>query len=248
MINWLLKKIIGTKNEREVKRLRKFVEKINQKEKELDELSNKELVSLSRELFYKVSQNEELKDQITKGRITEEVLLAFALVREAGKRTIGLRFFDVQLLGGLVLHEGKIAEMKTGEGKTLVATSAAYTNALTDRGVHVVTVNDYLARRDAQWMGPIYKFLGLEVGVINSDYSSYRVEWVDEELAQRAIEEDWRVWPKGYFEEILPSEMVNVSAKKAFFTKLAPCDRRSAYQAHITYGTNNEFGFDYLRD
>ena len=248
MLNWLLKKIVGTKNEREVKRLRKFVEKINQKEKELDELSNKELVSLSRELFYKVSQNEELKDQITKGKITEEVLLAFALVREAGKRTLGLRFFDVQLLGGLVLHEGKIAEMKTGEGKTLVATSAVYTNALTDRGVHVVTVNDYLARRDAQWMGPIYKFLGLEVGVINSDYSSYRVEWVDEELVQRAIEEDWRVWPKGYFEEILPSEMVNVSAKKAFFTKLEPCDRKSAYQAHITYGTNNEFGFDYLRD
>jgi preprotein translocase subunit SecA len=247
MIDWLLKKILGTKNEREVKRLRKFVEKINQKEKELDELSNRELVSLSRDLFYKVSQNEELKDQITKGKITEEVLLAFALVREAGKRTIGLRFFDVQLLGGLVLHEGKIAEMKTGEGKTLVATSSAYANALTDRGVHVVTVNDYLARRDAQWMGPIYKFLGLEVGVINSD-NSYRVEWVDEELVQRAIEEDWRVWPKGYFEEILPSEMVNVSAKKAFFTKLEPCDRRSAYQAHITYGTNNEFGFDYLRD
>jgi preprotein translocase subunit SecA len=248
MIDWLLKKIVGTKNEREVKRLRKFVEKINQKEKELDGLTNKELVSLSRELFHKVSQNEELKDQITKGRITEEVLLAFALVREAGKRTLGLRFFDVQLLGGLVLHEGKIAEMKTGEGKTLVATSSAYANALTDRGVHVVTVNDYLARRDAQWMGPIYRFLGLEVGVINSDYSSYRVEWVDEELAQRAIEEDWRVWSKGYFEEILPSEMVNVSAKKAFFTKLEPCDRRSAYQAHITYGTNNEFGFDYLRD
>jgi preprotein translocase subunit SecA len=248
MIDWLLKKIVGTKNEREVKRLRKFVEKINQKEKELDGLTNKELVSLSRDLFYKVSQNEELKDQITKGRINEEVILAFALVREAGKRTLGLRFFDVQLLGGLVLHEGKIAEMKTGEGKTLVATSSAYANALTDRGVHVVTVNDYLARRDAQWMGPIYKFLGLEVGVINSDYSSYRVEWVDEDLAQRAIEEDWRVWSKGYFEEILPSEMVNVSAKKAFFTKLEPCDRRSAYQAHITYGTNNEFGFDYLRD
>ena len=101
MINWLLKKIVGTKNEREVKRLRKFVEKINQKEKELDGLTNKELVSLSRDLFYKVSQNEELKDQITKGRITEEVLLAFALVREAGKRTLGLRFFDVQLWVGL---------------------------------------------------------------------------------------------------------------------------------------------------
>ncbi len=248
MIDWLLKQIIGTKNEREVKRLRKFVQKINQKEKELDELTNKDIVTISRELFQKISQEESLRDEISRGRITEEVILAFALVREAGKRTIGLRFFDVQLLGGLVLHEGKIAEMKTGEGKTLVATSAAYVNALTDRGVHVVTVNDYLARRDAQWMGPIYKFLGLEVGVINSDYSSYRVEWVDEELFKRALEEDLRVWPKGYFEEILPSEKINVEAKKAFFTKLVPCDRRSAYQAHITYGTNNEFGFDYLRD
>jgi len=248
MIEWLLKQIIGTKNEREVKRLRKFVQKINQKEKELDELSNKDIVALSRDLFQKISQDESLKDEISKGRLTEEVILAFALVREVGKRTIGLRFFDVQLIGGLVLHEGKIAEMKTGEGKTLVATSAAYVNALTDRGVHVVTVNDYLARRDAQWMGPIYKFLGLEVGVINSDYSSYRVEWVDEELFQKTIEEDLRVWPKGYFDEILPSEKINVEAKKAFFTKLVPCDRKSAYQAHITYGTNNEFGFDYLRD
>ena len=248
MIEWLLKQIIGTKNEREVKRLRKFVQKINQKEKELEELSNKDIVALSRDLFQKISQDESLKDEISKGRLTEEVILAFALVREVGKRTIGLRFFDVQLIGGLVLHEGKIAEMKTGEGKTLVATSAAYVNALTDRGVHVVTVNDYLARRDAQWMGPIYKFLGLEVGVINSDYSSYRVEWVDEELFQKTIEEDLRVWPKGYFDEILPSEKINVEAKKAFFTKLVPCDRKSAYQAHITYGTNNEFGFDYLRD
>jgi len=248
MIEWLLKKIIGTKNEREIKRLRKVVEKINQKEKELDELTNKEVIAISKELFQKISQEESLKDEISKGRITEEVILAFALVKEAGKRTIGLRFFDVQLIGGLVLHEGKIAEMKTGEGKTLVATSAAYVNALTDRGVHVVTVNDYLARRDAQWMGPIYRFLGLEVGVINSDYSSYRVEWVDEDLFKKAVEEDLRVWPKGYFEEILPSEKINVEAKKAFFTKLVSCDRRSAYQAHITYGTNNEFGFDYLRD
>ncbi|WP_448587520.1 preprotein translocase subunit SecA [Thermocrinis sp.] len=248
MIEWLLKKILGTKNEREVKRLRRFVEKINQKEKELDELTNKDLVVLSRELFQRISQREEVKEDISKGRITEDVILAFALVREVGKRTIGLRFFDVQLIGGLVLHEGKIAEMKTGEGKTLVATSAVYVNALTERGVHVVTVNDYLARRDAQWMGPIYRFLGLEVGVINSDYSSYKVEWVDEEALQRAIEEDLRVWPRGYFEEILPSDKINVEAKKAFFTKLVSCDRRSAYQAHITYGTNNEFGFDYLRD
>ncbi|MEJ7555099.1 MAG: preprotein translocase subunit SecA, partial [Aquificaceae bacterium] len=172
----------------------------------------------------------------------------FALVREAGKRALGLRFFDVQLIGGLVLHEGKIAEMKTGEGKTLVATSAAVINAMTEEGVHVVTVNDYLARRDAQWMGGLYLFLGLDVGVINSDYSSYRVEWADPELAQRAIEEDWRVWPKGYFEETLSSDLINVQAKKAFYTKLTPCTRRQAYECSITYGTNNEFGFDYLRD
>ncbi|MEJ7554198.1 MAG: preprotein translocase subunit SecA, partial [Aquificaceae bacterium] len=164
------------------------------------------------------------------------------------KRALGLRFFDVQLIGGLVLHEGKIAEMKTGEGKTLVATSAVVVNAMTEEGVHVVTVNDYLARRDAQWMGGLYLFLGLDVGVINSDYSSYRVEWADPELAQRAIEEDWRVWPKGYFEETLSSDLINVQAKKAFYTKLTPCTRRQAYECSITYGTNNEFGFDYLRD
>jgi len=248
MVGWLIKKIIGTKNEREVKKLRHYVKEISQKEKELDSLTNREIIELSKELHMKVSTDEYLRERIAKGEITDEVLLSFALVREAGKRTIGLRFFDVQLIGGLVLHQGKIAEMKTGEGKTLVATSAVYINALTDKGVHVVTVNDYLARRDAQWMGPIYKFLGLEVGVINSDYSSYKVQWVSEELVQEAIEKDLRVWPKGHFEEILSSELIDMRVKKAFFTKLEPCERREAYQAHTTYGTNNEFGFDYLRD
>lgn len=248
MVGWLIKKIIGTKNEREVKRLRHYVRRISEKEKELDSLTNREIIELSKELRLKVTNDEHLRERIISGEITDEVLLAFALVREAGKRTIGLRFFDVQLIGGLVLHQGKIAEMKTGEGKTLVATSAVYINALTDKGVHVVTVNDYLARRDAQWMGPIYKFLGLDVGVINSDYSSYKVQWVSEELVQEAIEKDLRVWPKGYFEEILPSELIDMRVKKAFFTKLEPCERREAYQAHATYGTNNEFGFDYLRD
>ncbi len=248
MLGWLFKKLIGTKNEREVKRLRKIVKLINEKERELDELSNLELIRIAQELKERVSLDEDLKQRIIKGEITQEVILAFALVRETAKRTLGLRHFDVQLIGGLVLHEGKIAEMKTGEGKTLVASSTLYTNALTDEGAHLVTVNDYLARRDAQWMGPIYKFLGLEVGVINSDYSSYRVDWADEELFKRAVEEDWRVWPKGYFEETLPSSLINIEAKKAYFTKLTPCDRRSAYSAHITYGTNNEFGFDYLRD
>ncbi|WPM31493.1 preprotein translocase subunit SecA [Hydrogenobacter sp. T-2] len=248
MIDWLVKKLLGTKSEREVKRLRKVVQRITQKERELDQLSNKEIRLMAQDLRQKILQDEELKQKIIKGGITPEVELAFALVREAGKRALGLRFFDVQLIGGLVLHEGKIAEMKTGEGKTLVATSATVVNAMTGEGVHVVTVNDYLARRDAQWMGGLYLFLGLDVGVINSDYSSYRVEWADPELAHRAIEEDWRVWPKGYFEETLPSDLINVQAKKAFYTKLTSCTRRQAYECSITYGTNNEFGFDYLRD
>ncbi|MDM7267232.1 MAG: preprotein translocase subunit SecA [Aquificaceae bacterium] len=248
MIEWLIKKLLGTKSDREVKRLRKVVQRITQREAELDKLSNLELRQMAFDLHQKILQNEELKQKIIEGKITEEVELVFALVREAGKRTLGLRFFDVQLIGGLVLHEGKIAEMKTGEGKTLVATSATAVNAMTDEGVHVVTVNDYLARRDAQWMGALYLFLGLEVGVINSDYSSYKVKWADPNLAEKAIEEDLRVWPKGYFEETLPSDLINVQAKKAFYTKLTPCTRREAYECHITYGTNNEFGFDYLRD
>ncbi len=248
MIDWLVKKLLGTKSDREVKRLRKVVQRITQREKELDQLPNKEIRLMAQDLRQRILQDEELKQRIIKGGITPEVELAFALVREAGKRALGLRFFDVQLIGGLVLHEGKIAEMKTGEGKTLVATSATVVNAMTEEGVHVVTVNDYLARRDAQWMGGLYLFLGLDVGVINSDYSSYRVEWADAELAQRAIEEDWRVWPQGYFEETLPSDLINVQAKKAFYTKLTSCTRRQAYECSITYGTNNEFGFDYLRD
>ncbi len=248
MIGWLTKKILGTKNEREVKRLRPYVDRINQLEQELDQLSNSQLVERAKELHQRVKENPELKEEIIRGRVPDEVVEAFALVREAGKRVLGLRHFNVQLIGGVVLHQGKIAEMKTGEGKTLVATLAAFANAITDEGVHVVTVNDYLARRDAQWMGAIYKFLGLEVGVINSDYTSYRVKWVDEDKVKEAIEKDLRVWPAGFFEETLPSEKINVEAKKAFFTKLEECSRREAYAAHITYGTNNEFGFDYLRD
>ncbi len=249
MLGWIAKKIIGTKNEREVKRLRKFVKRVNELERQLDQLPNKNLILRARELHDHIRTNEELKERIIKGEITEEVVEAFALVREAAKRTLGLRHFDVQLIGGFVLHEGKIAEMKTGEGKTLVATAPAVVNGMTDEGVHIVTVNDYLARRDAQWMGPIYKFLGLEVGVINSDGKTYLVEWVDEEKFREAVEKDLRVWPRGYFEELISSDQINVDAKKAFFTTLKEVDhRRKAYEAHITYGTNNEFGFDYLRD
>ncbi|RLJ69971.1 protein translocase subunit secA [Hydrogenivirga caldilitoris] len=248
MLGWIVKRILGTKNEREIKRLKPFVKRVNELEKELDELSNSELIKKAQELYNTIRLNEELKEQIIKGRITDEVVEAFALVREAGKRTLGLRHFDVQLIGGLVLHQGKIAEMKTGEGKTLVATLSAAVNGMTDEGVHVVTVNDYLARRDAQWMGAIYKFLGLEVGVINSDGLSYRVEWADEKAFKEAIDKDLRVWPKGYYEETVPSDKINIDAKKAFFTVLREVPRREAYGANITYGTNNEFGFDYLRD
>ncbi|EDP75403.1 preprotein translocase subunit SecA [Hydrogenivirga sp. 128-5-R1-1] len=248
MIGWILKRILGTKNEREIKRLRPFVKRVNELERELDQLSNRELVKRAQELYDNIRLNEDLKEEVIRGRITDEVVEAFALVREAGKRTLGLRHFDVQLIGGFVLHQGKIAEMKTGEGKTLVATLSAAVNGMTDEGVHIVTVNDYLARRDAQWMGPIYKFLGLEVGVINSDGLSYRVEWANEEVFEEAIERDLRVWPKGFFEESISSDMVNIDAKKAFFTVLKEVQRREAYSANITYGTNNEFGFDYLRD
>ncbi len=249
MLNWLIKKIVGSKNEREIKRLRPFVEKINALEGELEPLTNLELRQEARKLFEKIRSDQSLKEAFKRGEITEEVIKGFALVREVAKRTLGMRHFDVQLIGGLVLHQGKIAEMKTGEGKTLVASLPAAVNGFTDMGVHVVTVNDYLARRDAQWMGAVYKFLGLDVGVINSDNKTYLVEWVDEDLFERAVAEDWRVWPRGYKGETLSDSKVNVEAKRAFFTKLVEVpERKKAYEAQITYGTNSEFGFDYLRD
>ncbi len=248
MLGWIVKRILGTKNEREIKRLKPFVKKVNELEKKFDEMPNLQLVRRAQEIYDSIRLREELKEEILRGNITDEVIEIFALVREASKRTLGLRHFDVQLIGGFVLHQGKIAEMKTGEGKTLVATLSAAVNGMTDEGVHIVTVNDYLARRDAQWMGPVFKFLGLDVGVINSDGLSYKVEWADEERIEEAIEKDLRVWPKGFFEEVLPSEKVNVEAKKAYFTLLKEVPRKEAYSANITYGTNNEFGFDYLRD
>ncbi|MDR9468943.1 preprotein translocase subunit SecA [Marinospirillum sp.] len=189
MITPLFKKVFGSKNERELKTLRKTVEKINALEPQFLELNDEDFAAKTQEFKARVAQGEKLD------KILPE---SFALVREAGKRAMGMRHFDVQLIGGMVLNQGKIAEMRTGEGKTLVATLAVYLNALADKGVHVVTVNDYLARRDAEWMGKLYEFLGLSVGVIYSGQS--------------------------------------------------PDDKRVAYQADITYGTNNEFGFDYLRD
>ena len=189
MLGGLIKKIVGSKNERELKRMRPIVEKINALEPQMAALSDDQLRG----------KTPEFKERLARGATLDEILPeAFAVCREAGKRVLGMRHFDVQLIGGMVLHSGKIAEMKTGEGKTLVATLPSYLNALAGKGVHVVTVNDYLARRDAEWMGQIHTFLGLSVGVI--------VHGLDDN------------------------------------------ERREAYAADITYGTNNEFGFDYLRD
>jgi preprotein translocase subunit SecA len=248
LIGYLVKKIFGTKNEREIKRLREIVNKINKLEPELDALSNKELIEESNKLKEKIRVNPHLSEAITEGEIIEELPLAFAIAREAAKRTLGLRPFDVQLIGALALHKGMIAEMKTGEGKTLVAAIAIYLNALTGKGVHLVTVNDYLAKRDATQMGSIYKFLGLSVGVINTNNASYLIQWADEEKFKKAVELDKRVWEKGFFGELLPPEKYDLEAKKDYFTVAVDSDRRSAYEADITYGTNNEFGFDYLRD
>ncbi|MEN2994734.1 MAG: preprotein translocase subunit SecA [Thermodesulfovibrio sp.] len=203
----ILEKIFGTKNERELKRYFKIVDDINSLESKISQLSDEKLKA----------KTEEFRERLSKGETLDDLLReAFAVVREVAKRTLGMRHFDVQIVGGIVLHEGKIAEMKTGEGKTLVATLAAYLNALEGKGVHVVTVNDYLARRDVQWMGPIYNFLGLSVGVIQHDAS------------------------------FLYDPKYRVSDKR--FDTLRPCSRKEAYLADITYGTNNEFGFDYLRD
>jgi preprotein translocase subunit SecA len=205
MIKYLAQKIIGNYNDRYIKKINPLIEEINAKEDDIAKLSNEELAAKT--IVFKSLLND--------GESLDELLVdAFAVVREVSKRTIGLRHFDVQLLGGYVLHKGKIAEMKTGEGKTLVATLALYLNALVGDGAHLVTVNDYLAKRDALWMSPIYLFLGLTVGVLQHEVS-YLVEWDD---------------------------------KEKFTTKLTETDRKTAYMADITYGTNSEFGFDYLRD
>ena len=189
MVFGLIKNIIGTRNDREIKRIQSKVDLINSLEEKIKLLSDEELKG----------KTQEFKGRVSKGETLDDILPeAFAVVREASWRTLVMRHFDSQLIGGIVLHEGKIAEMKTGEGKTLMATLPVYLNALEGKGVHVVTVNDYLATRDSEWMGTIYKFLGLSVGMIYHD---------------------------------IPEE-----------------ERKSAYDCDVLYGTNNEFGFDYLRD
>lgn len=200
------------------KELAPLISKINELEPKIQALSSVDLKAKT--LF--------LKDELKKGKTLEDILPeAFALVREAALRTLGQRHYDVQLLGGMVLHQGKIAEMRTGEGKTLVATLPAYLNALSGKGVHIVTVNDYLARRDAAWMGQVYSTLGLSVSVINH-WSSFIY---DENLL---IEKD--------------AERDETGAFHVVHEFLKPCTRQEAYLADITYGTNSEFGFDYLRD
>ena len=201
-MQWFLKKIIGTKNERDVKKLRPLVARVNELEQQLQSLSEDELKA----------KTLEFKERLTKGQTTDDILCeAFAVVKNACRRLCGTTIdvcgrpmqwdmvpFDVQIIGGIVLHQGKIAEMATGEGKTLVATMPAYLNALTGENVHVVTVNDYLAKRDSEWMGAVYRYLGLTVGCIQN--------------------------------------------------QMPPEERRKQYACDITYGTNSEFGFDYLRD
>ena len=197
--------LLGNSNESSIKKLQPLIESINSKELSLKTIPTEKLVN----------ESNDLKSKLLDGLSIDEIIPdAFALVREAAKRTLNQRHFDVQLMGGIVLHQGKIAEMKTGEGKTLVSTLAAYLNAIKGEGVHIVTVNDYLAKRDAQWMGAIYQTLGLSVGVLQHDLSSIYIEQNSEDNSN----------------------------------DLETATRKDAYNCDITYGTNNEFGFDYLRD
>jgi preprotein translocase subunit SecA len=212
----LVHKIVGTKNERELKRLQPRVAGINALEPAMLGLSEAELKAKTEELRARLTPAPAAEDGDLRGALEEILPEAFAVCREAARRVLGMRHFDVQLIGGMVLHEGKIAEMATGEGKTLVATLPAYLNALSGRGVHVITVNDYLAKRDTQWMGPVYHALGLSVGVLQHESS-----FLFDPTARTA-----------------DPRMAN----------LRPCTRQEAYRADITYGTNSEFGFDYLRD
>ena len=212
-----IKKIFGDHSGKTLKGLAPLVARINTLEAEIKALSDEKL----RE------KTAEFKERIAKGESLDALLPeAFAVIRESARRTLGQRHFDVQLLGGIVMHQGKIAEMRTGEGKTLVATLPAYLNALSGKGVHVVTVNDYLSRRDAVWMGQIYSALGLSVGVLNHD-ASYLYDPNHRELEKEREEQ-------GGF--------------RVIHEFLRPCGRHDAYDADITYGTNSEFGFDYLRD
>lgn len=254
MLSYIMKKIVGSQNDREIKRLQEVVDTVNKFEDQVVNLTNTQLKERTEEFRNNIKEQFSLNgkepDEKTYEKLEEhlwEILPeSFAIVREAARRTIGMRHFDVQVIGGIVLHNSRIAEMKTGEGKTLVAALPLFLNGITGLGSHLVTVNDYLASRDAQWMGPIYKLLGLNVGVINHDVS-YLIEWDNEEKALKAIEANQSVWPEEYRGDEIPRER-NLDVLSAFKTNLVKCTRKEAYKAEITYGTNNEFGFDYLRD
>lgn len=212
-----LDRFFGPTYEKELKSVTPLIKAINEKEAYFTEL-NTEALPL---------ETQKLKERLNKGETLDDVLVdAFALTREAAKRTLGLRHYDVQMIGGIILHRGNITEMRTGEGKTLVGTLPAYLNALTAKGVHVVTVNDYLSRRDAVWMGQIYAALGMTVGIINHD-SSFLYDANHQEV---------------------DAERDEVGSYKVVYDFLRPCTRQEAYAADITYGTNSEFGFDFLRD
>ncbi|MEN9921878.1 MAG: hypothetical protein RL097_154, partial [Candidatus Parcubacteria bacterium] len=212
-----LDRFFGPNYEKELKAIEPLVAQINALEAEVSQLSDEALVE-------RVQTN---KQKIAVGETLDAILPdIFALVREAGKRTLSLRHYDVQLIGGIILHRGKITEMRTGEGKTLVATLPATLNALTGKGVHIVTVNDYLARRDAVWMGQVYNKLGLSVGIVNHEASYLYDPTHQEKDAERDEQGSYKI----------------------VYEFLRPCTRQEAYAADITYGTNSEFGFDYLRD
>ena len=208
MLKGLFSKVVGDPNEREIQKLQPLVEAINALEPEMERRTDGQLRSMT----------DQFRRRLASGETLDQLLVeAFAVVREAAKRTVDMRPFDVQLIGGIVLHQGKVAEMKTGEGKTLVATMPVYLNALLGRGVHLVTVNDYLARRDTLWMGPIYHLLGLSVGLLQSGADQ-------------------------------PAYLYDPEYQRDPYPGLRPVPRQVAYAADVTYGTNNEFGFDYLRD
>src|ERR1035437_4693688 len=236
----VLTKVLGDPNEKEIKRLHKLVDLINLREEETHLLSDHQFAEKTSELKtyvqnsindidpdlekeeFQIEENNDIKNALN-----ELLPEAFALVREAATRSIGLKHYDVQLMGGVILHQGKIAEMKTGEGKTLVATLPLYLNALAGKGAHLITVNDYLARRDAGWNGPLYHLLGLSVGVIMGPPQ------------QGGMDNQSFVYDPEYLDD---------SHHDPRLQNLRPCTRQEAYACDITYGTNNEFGFDYLRD
>lgn len=213
----ILKNILGSESSRLIKKWDYIVKEINDLEPQIESLKDED---------FKL-KTEELKSKLKEGKTLDDILPeAFALVREVSRRTRNERHYDVQLIGGIALHKGNIAEMRTGEGKTAAATLPAYLNALVGRGVHVVTVNDYLSRRDAVWMGPVFSMLGITVGVINSQNTSYMYD----------------------VSHVESKEDAELGSFKVQYEFLRPCSRKEAYACDITYGTNNEFGFDYLRD